>query len=206
MVGGVARLTVVAGRLSLPDAAPPPAPSASSGRRSGTGRHAARAGHRRAARLASGPGDESRRFRSGRGSCRSASTAPSRRPWRRRRRRISAPALTQVVKRVLVWWMAVPGDLRRGDTLEVRVRAAGRRGAAGLRGAHPEQQARPDVRGLPLPAGGGALRALLRRQAARTSSSGSSPPRSTAGSRSPRSSRTDGATRAWTSRRRWARR
>jgi murein DD-endopeptidase len=29
------------------------------------------------------------------------------------------PALAQVVKRVLVWWMAVPGDLRRGDTLEV---------------------------------------------------------------------------------------
>jgi len=31
----------------------------------------------------------------------------------------SGPALTQVVKRVLVWWIAVPGDLRRGDVLEV---------------------------------------------------------------------------------------
>ena len=31
----------------------------------------------------------------------------------------TGPALTQVVKRVLVWWMAVPGDLRKGDRLEV---------------------------------------------------------------------------------------
>jgi len=28
-------------------------------------------------------------------------------------------ALTQVVKRVMVWWVAVPGDLRRGDLVEV---------------------------------------------------------------------------------------
>src|SRR5262249_30293713 len=27
----------------------------------------------------------------------------------------TGPALAQVVKRVLVWWMSVPGDLRRGD-------------------------------------------------------------------------------------------
>jgi murein DD-endopeptidase MepM/ murein hydrolase activator NlpD len=31
----------------------------------------------------------------------------------------TGPALAQVVKRVLVWWMAVPGDLRRGDVLDV---------------------------------------------------------------------------------------
>lgn len=31
----------------------------------------------------------------------------------------TGPALAQVVKRVLVWWVAVPGDLRRGDLLEV---------------------------------------------------------------------------------------
>jgi murein DD-endopeptidase MepM/ murein hydrolase activator NlpD len=31
----------------------------------------------------------------------------------------TGPALTQVVKRVLVWWIAVPGDLRKGDLLEV---------------------------------------------------------------------------------------
>ncbi|HUM10859.1 MAG TPA: M23 family metallopeptidase [Myxococcaceae bacterium] len=31
----------------------------------------------------------------------------------------TGPALTQVVKRVLVWWIAVPGDLRKGDVLEV---------------------------------------------------------------------------------------
>ena len=31
----------------------------------------------------------------------------------------TGPALAQVVKRVLVWWMAVPGDLRKGDLLEV---------------------------------------------------------------------------------------
>ena len=31
----------------------------------------------------------------------------------------TGPALTQVVKRVLVWWMAVPADLRKGDLLEV---------------------------------------------------------------------------------------
>ena len=31
----------------------------------------------------------------------------------------TGPALAQVVKRILVWWMAVPGDLRRGDVLEI---------------------------------------------------------------------------------------
>ena len=31
----------------------------------------------------------------------------------------TGPALTQVVKRVLVWWIAVPADLRKGDLLEV---------------------------------------------------------------------------------------
>ena len=31
----------------------------------------------------------------------------------------TGPALTQVVKRVMVWWLAVPGDLRKGDVLEV---------------------------------------------------------------------------------------
>jgi murein DD-endopeptidase MepM/ murein hydrolase activator NlpD len=31
----------------------------------------------------------------------------------------TGPALTQVVKRVLVWWIAVPADLRKGDVLEV---------------------------------------------------------------------------------------
>ncbi len=31
----------------------------------------------------------------------------------------TGPALTQVVKRILVWWIAVPGDLRKGDLLEV---------------------------------------------------------------------------------------
>jgi murein DD-endopeptidase MepM/ murein hydrolase activator NlpD len=31
----------------------------------------------------------------------------------------TGPALTQVVKRVMVWWLAVPGDLRKGDLLEV---------------------------------------------------------------------------------------
>jgi len=31
----------------------------------------------------------------------------------------TGPALTQVVKRVLVWWLAVPADLRKGDLLEV---------------------------------------------------------------------------------------
>jgi murein DD-endopeptidase len=31
----------------------------------------------------------------------------------------TGPALAQVVKRVLVWWMAVPSDLRRGDVLDV---------------------------------------------------------------------------------------
>jgi murein DD-endopeptidase len=38
---------------------------------------------------------------------------------------VGAP-LTQVVTRSLVWWVAVPGDLRRGDTLDVlyEVRAA----------------------------------------------------------------------------------
>ena len=29
------------------------------------------------------------------------------------------PALAQVVTRTLVWWVDVPGDLRRGDTLDV---------------------------------------------------------------------------------------
>lgn len=29
------------------------------------------------------------------------------------------PALTQVVSRSLVWWVQVPGDLRKGDTLDV---------------------------------------------------------------------------------------
>jgi len=31
----------------------------------------------------------------------------------------TGPALTQVVKRVMVWWIAVPADLRKGDVLEV---------------------------------------------------------------------------------------
>ena len=31
----------------------------------------------------------------------------------------TGPALTQVVKRVMVWWIAVPADLRKGDLLEV---------------------------------------------------------------------------------------
>src|SRR6516165_600503 len=31
----------------------------------------------------------------------------------------TGPALTQVVKRVMVCWLAVPGDLRKGDVLEV---------------------------------------------------------------------------------------
>ncbi len=31
----------------------------------------------------------------------------------------TGPALTQVVKRVMVWWINVPGDLRKGDLLEV---------------------------------------------------------------------------------------
>ncbi|HVP59047.1 MAG TPA: peptidoglycan DD-metalloendopeptidase family protein [Myxococcaceae bacterium] len=31
----------------------------------------------------------------------------------------TGPALTQVVKRILVWWIAVPADLRKGDVLEV---------------------------------------------------------------------------------------
>ena len=31
----------------------------------------------------------------------------------------TGPALAQVVKRVLVWWVAVPADLRRGDLLDV---------------------------------------------------------------------------------------
>lgn len=31
----------------------------------------------------------------------------------------TGPALAQVVKRVLVWWMNVPGDLRRGDVLDL---------------------------------------------------------------------------------------
>ena len=31
----------------------------------------------------------------------------------------TGPALTQVVKRVLVWWITVPADLRKGDVLEV---------------------------------------------------------------------------------------
>jgi murein DD-endopeptidase MepM/ murein hydrolase activator NlpD len=31
----------------------------------------------------------------------------------------TGPALTQVVKRVLVWWVAIPSDLRKGDLLEV---------------------------------------------------------------------------------------
>jgi len=31
----------------------------------------------------------------------------------------TGPALTQVVKRVMVWWLAVPADLRKGDLLEV---------------------------------------------------------------------------------------
>jgi len=31
----------------------------------------------------------------------------------------TGPALTQVVKRVMVWWLSVPGDLRKGDVLEV---------------------------------------------------------------------------------------
>jgi murein DD-endopeptidase len=31
----------------------------------------------------------------------------------------TGPALAQVVKRVLVWWMNVPGDLRRGDVLDI---------------------------------------------------------------------------------------
>jgi murein DD-endopeptidase len=33
--------------------------------------------------------------------------------------RETGPALAQVLKRLLVWWMRVPGDLQRGDTIEL---------------------------------------------------------------------------------------
>jgi murein DD-endopeptidase MepM/ murein hydrolase activator NlpD len=33
--------------------------------------------------------------------------------------RETGPALAQVIKRVLVWWVKVPGDLRKGDTLDL---------------------------------------------------------------------------------------
>jgi murein DD-endopeptidase MepM/ murein hydrolase activator NlpD len=62
----------------------------------------------------------------------------------------TGPALTQVVKRVMVWWIAVPGDLRKGDLLELVYEpqpgqaepgsAAPLRGSAGV----------PLVRGEPL--------------------------------------------------------
>jgi hypothetical protein len=66
-----------------------------------------------------------------------------------------APALTQVVKRVLVWWMAVPGDLRRGDTLDVlyEPRAGGYGSSRCASGNSSDGRS-----GVP-PAGGGAFRA-----------------------------------------------
>ena len=118
----------------------------------------------------------------------------------------TGPALTQVVKRVLVWWITVPARPPQGRPAGGGVRAAAGAGAAGQRGAAAEREGGPHLRGVPVQAGGRAVRAVLRRRTGTTSSCGSTPRRSTAGSRSPRCSRTAGSTRAWTSRRRWARR
>jgi hypothetical protein len=101
-------------------------------------------------------------------------------------------ALTQVVTRVLDWWVAVPADLRKGDMLEVVYEpqpepgsAAALRGSAGvpwcgepLVDAVRLQSARPaHLRGVPLQAGGGSSRGSTAPTATTWSSGSSRPPR-----------------------------
>jgi murein DD-endopeptidase len=62
----------------------------------------------------------------------------------------TGPALTQVVKRVLVWWMAVPGDLRKGDLLEVLYEPQTGQAEAGGGAPLRDSAGVPLVRGEPL--------------------------------------------------------